>query len=60
MKRIVAGILTDVFYSVLLGLDGAASISGEQLLYRLYDEEGNELLGELEGLAYERFHEYDP
>jgi hypothetical protein len=56
MRRVVGGMLTDVFYTFLLALDGAASLGGEQVLYKLYDEDGNELTGELEGLAWERFH----
>ena len=31
MERIVGGVLTDVFYTILLGLDGAAAIGGEQV-----------------------------
>ena len=46
----------DVFYTFLLALDGAASLGGEQVLYKLYDEDGSELTGELEGLAWERLH----
>jgi hypothetical protein len=56
MKSVVGGLLTDVFYTVLLGLDGAAPIGGRQVSYQLLDEEGNELTGELEGLAWEHFH----
>ena len=58
MRRIVGGILTDSFYTVLLGLDGAASIGGRQETYDLRAEDGTPLTGsgELEALAYERFH----
>ena len=56
MESIVDDILTDTFYTLLLGLDGAAAIGGRQMMYRLYDEEGNELTGELEGYAWEHFH----
>ena len=56
MRRIVEDMLTDVFYTFLLALDGATSLGGEQVSYKLYDEEGNELTSDLEGLAWERFY----
>lgn len=58
MRRIVDGILRDSLYTVLLGLDGAASIGGRQEMYDLRAEDGTQLTGsgELEALAYERFH----
>ncbi|CAN5850756.1 hypothetical protein BH24DEI2_BH24DEI2_03930 [soil metagenome] len=56
LERIIDGVLTDVFYTFLLGLDGAASLGEKQVVYRLYDEEENELTGELEGLAWEHFY----
>jgi hypothetical protein len=57
MRGIVGQILTDVFYTVLLALDGAASLGGKQTSYKLYDEDGNELTGQLERLAWERLQE---
>lgn len=57
MKNILSTSLTDTFYSILLGLDGCASIGGVQELYDLKDENGNQLSGEIEGYAYEYFHE---
>lgn len=59
MKKIMNGTLTDIFYTILLGLDGCASIGGTQELYDLKDENGNQLSGEIEGYAYEYFHESD-
>lgn len=59
MKKIMNGALTDIFYTILLGLDGCASIGGTQELYDLKDENGNQLSGEIEGFAYEYFHESD-
>jgi len=56
LTQVLGDVLTDVFYTVLLGLDGAAPIGGRQVSYKLLDEEGNELTGDLEGLAWERFH----
>lgn len=49
--------LTDAFYTLLLGLDGAASLGGQQQDYELRDEDGTLLTGgELEGAAWEAFH----
>jgi len=50
--------LTDALYTVLLGLDGAASIGSVQNNYVIKDEEGNLLTGngELETYAWEEFH----
>lgn len=57
MKKVMNSTLTDAFYTILLGLDGSASIGGIQELYELKDENGNQLNGEIEGYAYEYFHE---
>ncbi len=57
MKEILDGALTDALYTVLLGLDGVASMGGVQESFELYDEAGNVLTGgELEGPAWDRFH----
>ena len=58
LKKIMETSLTGVFYSILLGLDGAASIGNEQQLYEIKDEEGNQLSGgEIEAYAYHFFYE---
>ena len=57
MKKILDDSFTDIFYTILLGLDGSASIGGIQEMYDLKDENGNQLSGEIEGYAYEYFHE---
>lgn len=58
LKAIIDGALTDGFYTLLLGLDGAGSIGMEQVEYNLSDEDGNELTGgELEAHAYDFFME---
>ena len=59
MERIMNETLTDVFYTILLGLDGCASIGGIQEMYDLKSENGNQISGEIEGYAYEYFHESD-
>ena len=56
LKGIVNGTIRDVMYSILLGLDGEATIGDRQEAYRLLDENGNELTGgEIEGYAWEYF-----
>ncbi|KAA0127609.1 hypothetical protein FY557_12030 [Chryseobacterium sp. SN22] len=59
LKNIVSDLMTDAFYTVLLGLDGSAAIGDSQERFKIYDE-NNHLIsegGDLEGLAYEYFHE---
>jgi hypothetical protein len=50
--------LTDAFYTLLLGLDGAASIGGVQTSHQLCDDKGVAVAkpGELEAAAWEHFH----
>ena len=59
LKEVIDTLLTDVFYSVLLGLDGENSIGNTQQTYKIYDKDGNLIsdCGELEVSAYEYFHE---
>ena len=58
LKEVIDTLLTDVFYTVLLGLDGESSIGNIQQTYKIYDEEGSLIsdCGELEVSAYEYFH----
>jgi hypothetical protein len=56
VKEIFNDSFTDAFYTVLMGLEGEASIGNHQMSYKLFDENGNELTGELECLAWEKFH----
>jgi hypothetical protein len=58
-KNIISGLLTDTFYTILLGLDRAGSIGNNQTDYKIQDEDDNELSGgEIEGFAYEYFHDH--
>lgn len=59
MQDIISTVLTDAMYTILLGLDGEASIGKIQHTYKLYDENGCELTncGEIEQYAYEYFQE---
>ncbi|MBX2827449.1 MAG: hypothetical protein KTR22_04770 [Flavobacteriaceae bacterium] len=59
MKKILDRSFTDIFYTILLGLDGSASIGGVQEMYDIKDEKGNQISGEIEGYAYEYFHNSD-
>lgn len=59
MKQIINSTLRDTFYTILLGLDGCASIGNNQELYEIKDENGNLISGEIEGYAYEYFHEME-
>ena len=56
--QILDGTLRDTMYTILLALDGAASLGNEmQQMFGLTDEDGNNLTeGKLEGHAYEYFH----
>jgi hypothetical protein len=58
LREVLDGVLTDTLYTVLLGLDGAASLGGEQRAYVLTDEDGTLLTrdGAIEAAAYECFH----
>lgn len=57
LRQILGGILRDSLYTILLGLDGEASIGDKQTVYKLLDEENNELTGgEIEAAAYQYFH----
>ena len=59
MKQVLDCVLTDTFYTFLMGLDGAASIGGVQQDYKVYDENDTLIFesGDLEAEAYEQFHE---
>lgn len=59
IREMIDTILTDIYYTFLLAIDGAASINGVQQPYKLFDDKKNELTGtgEIEGFAYEYFHE---
>lgn len=59
MESIIDAVLTDAMYTILLGLDGEATIGSTQQAYKLFDEQGDELTGsgEIEQYAYEYFQE---
>lgn len=57
LYRLVNTILTDNYYTLLLGIDGACSLGDQQVMYKLYDEDENLLneCGEIEESAYSYF-----
>lgn len=57
MHDVIDNILNDTFYTILLGLDGSASIGGIQHTYKIHDEDGNIIsnCGELEAEAWVGF-----
>ena len=59
LKIVIDTLLIDVFYTILLGLDGESSIGNTQQTYKIFDEDNNLIsnCGELEASAYEYFHE---
>lgn len=59
LKEAISQLLTDSFYTILLGLDGSASIGDNQETYIVIDEDVNTIseCGELEIAAYKYFYE---
>jgi hypothetical protein len=57
VHEIVKTVVRDTMYTLLLGLDGAASIGGTQQDYIIHDESGSKISGpgDLEAAAYEQF-----
>lgn len=59
LYAMVSSLLNETYYSLLLALDGEASLNGVQMMYKVYDEDENLLneCGELESASYEYFME---
>lgn len=61
LGEIIDDVLTDTFYSILLGLDGSASIGSVQQGYTILDENGSLIAsandGSLAAAAYGAFNE---
>jgi hypothetical protein len=56
LEQLLDIVLTDTFYTILLGLEGSGSIGGSQSPYELRDREGNLLTnGDLGGYAWQYF-----
>lgn len=59
LNELIDLVMTESYYTLLLGLDGETSLGGKQITYQLYDE-NNELLnecGEIEENAFSYFIE---
>ena len=54
VKGLVDSVMNEVFYTILLGLDGETSWGDVQMQYKVYDENDN-LLDGIESYAYESF-----
>ena len=57
-RRMLSEALSDAFYTLLLGLDGSASIGGVKMPYQIQDERGNIISdggGALESAAWQQF-----
>ena len=61
LRELLDLVLTESWYTMLLALDGSASLGGEQMTYEVRDEDGNILneCGELEAAAWDVFMERD-
>ena len=54
VKGLVNSVMNEVFYTILLGLDGETSLGDIQMQYKVYDENDN-LLDGIESYAYDAF-----
>ena len=54
VKGLVNSVMNEVFYTILLGLDGETSLGDVQMQYKVYDENDN-LLDGIESYAYDVF-----
>lgn len=55
MRGVLDGVLRDTMVTLLMGLDGAASIGSCQQTFTITDEEGN-VIHDIEDAAWEGFH----
>ena len=56
LRAVIDTVLTDAMYTLLLALDGEASIGEVQQTYELKSEDGTVLTGQLEAEAWKQFH----
>ena len=54
IKKLLDSVMNEVFYTILLGLDGETSLGDVQMQYKIYDE-NDDLLEEIESYAYDLF-----
>lgn len=54
LKKMINSVMNEVFYTMLLCLDGETSLGDVQMQYKVYDENDN-LLDGIESYAYDAF-----
>ncbi len=54
IRSLIDSVMNEVFYTVLLGLDGETSLGNVQMTYKLFDEEDNQL-EDIESYAFDSF-----
>lgn len=54
VKELLDSVMNEVFYTILLGLDGETSLGDVQMQYKVYDENDN-LIEDIGGCAYDTF-----
>ena len=61
MNKIIGAVLADTIYTILLGLDGCASIGDIQQPYKIYTKDGKPIDGaeDIESCAWKYFHNHD-
>ncbi len=59
LYEVISLLLNETYYSILMALDGEASLGETQMCYKIYDENDNLLneCGEIEAAAFEYFME---
>ena len=57
LYELITSVVNEAYYSLLLALDGEASLGGTQMNYKMYDEENNLLneCGEIEEATFKYF-----
>ena len=54
IKELLNSVLNEAFYTILMGLDGEASLGDMQMQFSIYDED-NVLIDDIESYAYDEF-----
>ena len=54
IKELLKSVLNEAFYTILMGLDGEASLGDMQMQFSIYDED-NVLIDDIESYAYDEF-----
>lgn len=54
IKELIESVLNETFYTILMGLDGEASLGDMQMQFSIYDED-NVLIEDIESYAYDEF-----